>query len=368
MDKIKKFITCLVPVHACNFRCSYCYLSHHPEDNAYGRGIKNFVEPPERITKFFSIERTEGICYFNLCAAGETMLHPQLIELVSELTKQGHYVDIVTNGTISKAIDNLTIQLNDDQKKHLFIKFSFHYLELISRKMLDQYIDNVNKIKQNGISYTIEITPHDELIPYIDEIKEFSMKHFGAWPHITVARNEGTKEIELLTKLSREEYYKTWSVFDSAMFDFKFSIFNVKRCEFCNAGSWSLSVNLEDGCYDQCYGGERLGNIIDIDRPIYLHAIGKCREPHCFNGHAFLGFGDIPQIGTRMTYADERDRVMVDGNHWLQPSVLDFFSSKLIESNVELTEQEKNRAYNYNKYLHVKNFAKRVLKKIKVPK
>lgn len=349
MDKIKKIITCLVPVHACNFRCSYCYLSHHPKDNAYGHGIKNFVESPERIANFFSIERTGGISYFNLCAAGETMLHPQIIELVSELTKKGHYVDIVTNGTISKAIDNLTIQLNDEQKKHLFIKLSFHYLELISKKMMDKYIDNVNKIKQNGISYTIEITPHDELIPYIDEIKEFSMNHFGAWPHITVGRNEGTKEIELLTKLSREEYYKTWSVFDSPLFDFKFSIFNEKRCEFCYAGLWSISVNLEDGYYNQCYRGERLGNIKNLEDEIKLLPIGECREPHCFNGHMFLAFGDIPGIGDQFVYADERDRIDEKGCHWLQKEVIDFFSTKLYDSNEELSFQEKKQVMTKNR-------------------
>ena len=95
--------------------------------------------------------------------------------------------------------------------------------------MMSKFIGNVNRIKNSGISYTIEITPHDELVPFIDEIKEFSIREFGALPHITVARNEGTDDIALLTKYSREEYYNIWSQFDSALFKFKLSIFNQNR-------------------------------------------------------------------------------------------------------------------------------------------
>lgn len=332
MDKIKKFITCFVPVHACNFRCSYCYLSHHIHKDAYGGGIVPFAIPVNKIVKSLSVERLSGKCYFNLCAAGETMMHPEIIELVSGLSKEGHYVDIVTNGTLSRKFDELIEKLNDDQRKRVFIKFSFHYLELKNRNMMEKFLNNIEKIKVAKISYTIEITPHDELVPYIDEIKKFSLDNFGALPHITVARNEGTKDITLLTKYSRDEYRKIWGTFESALFDFKLKIFNEKRCEFCYAGLWSLAVNLENGYYSQCYIGDRLGNIGDLNRPINFRAIGKCREPHCFNGHAFLAFGDIPEL-ISPSYANERDRKTNTDEYWLQPEIRDFFNSKLAESN-----------------------------------
>ena len=78
-DQIKRFITCRVPVTACNFNCMYCYLRSIEK-----RTIENFVLAPEELSKKLSIERLGGICYFNLCADGETMLHPQLISLVKE--------------------------------------------------------------------------------------------------------------------------------------------------------------------------------------------------------------------------------------------------------------------------------------------
>lgn len=365
MDKISKFITCLVPVHACNFRCSYCYLSHHIDKDAYGGGIKPFAKKPDEIVKFFSQQRLGGPCYFNLCAAGETMMHPKLIDLVYELTKEGHYADIVTNGTLTPKIDELIEKLSVEQKKHLFIKFSFHYLELKKRNMMDRFICNVEKIKEAGISYTIEITPHDELVPFIDEIKELSIKEFGALPHITVARDEGTDKILLLTDYSREEYKRIWSQFDSKLFDFKLSIFNQDRkCDFCYAGLWSLAVDLETGLYRQCYGGDILGTFKKIDKPIKFRAIGKCRQPHCFNGHAFLACGDIPELDTPI-YVSERDREMVSGDHWFTPEIASFFSTKLSESNKQLSHAEKKKALRLNKVMKLLVLGEKVKRHLK---
>lgn len=336
MEGIKRFITCHVPVYACNFRCSYCYVGQHQE--AYQGGIKDFIVSPKEIANFFSPERTGGLCYFNLCGLGETFLHPQLIDLVHELTKEGHFCDVITNGVLSNKIDELINSLSSEQRKHLLLKFSFHCFQLKEKKLLETFVSNVNKAKAAGISYTIEITPHDELIPYIDEIKEFSMENFGALPHITVARNENTNKIERLSKLNREEYKKTWSVFSSPLFDFKIDIFGKKRKEFCYAGQNSLSVNLATGLYSQCYCGKTLGSITESDKSINFEPIGHCELPHCFNGHAFLAFGDIPELKTP-TYAQERNRITLNGESWLTNECKNFFSTKTYQNNELFSEK-----------------------------
>ena len=340
MDKIKRFITCFVPINICNFDCMYCYLNDFA--NAKHGGWKGFVLPPEELAASLSQERLGGPCYFNLCGTGETMLHPQLNALVAALTAEGHYADIITNGTLSNRFDELLSMLDAEQRQHLFIKFSFHYLELLRKKKMDVFLSNVARIRDAHISYTIEITPHDELIPYIDEVKAFSLKHFGALPHITVARTEGKADIPILSKLSREEYYRVWSQFDSELFRFKFRTFNEHRHEFCYAGDWSFCLDLASGAYTQCYVGKRLG-YIQHKGPLHLQAIGHCREPHCFNGHAFLTLGDIPELNAP-TYAAVRDRVTASGEHWLQPKVAAFFNTTLHESNAPYSTMAKARA------------------------
>lgn len=358
MEGIKRFITCHVPVSVCNFKCMYCYIGQIQQDKGK---IINFADSPINLAKKLSPEQLGGICYFNLCGNGETMMHPQLLDFVYELTGMGHYVDIITNGTLTNKFDELIGFLDDKRQSRLFVKFSFHYLELNRTGMMDQFLKNVDKIKNSKISYTIEITPHDELIPFIEEIKNFSYTHFGALPHVTVARNEATEDIELLTKLSREKYQRTWEQFDSKLFDFKFSIFKQKRCEFCNAGLWSLEIDLSTGNYNQCYRGRKLGNLLD-DKDIKLAPIGKCPLPHCFNGHAFLAYGDIPEMITP-TYREERDRVTTTGDHWLKSDCQNFFSTRLYENNEELSDEQKRRALKvtkkYNVKMNIKNIVKR---------
>ncbi len=344
-NAIKYFIGCGVPVFSCNFRCMYCYLGQHTNDSRLAGDIIKFSHSPDYIANYFSVEKLGGLSYFNFCASGETLLHPQIVELVNLLTKQGHYCDIITNGTISKKFDELIEVLSDEQKKHLLIKFSFHWLELKRLNLLSRYVENVKKIQEAGISFSIEITPHDELIPYIDEIKDFSIANFGALPHITVARNEATQDIEVLTKLSPEEYEKTWASFESDMFNFKYSTFGKKRCEFCYAGLWSLQLDLATGSYYQCYGGDLLGNI-DKEQ-INFRPVGHCKMPHCFNSHAYMTYGTIPNVETPY-YNNMRDRVCEDGSHWVQEKAREFFSTKLKDSHEQLSLREQKKVIRWS--------------------
>ena len=125
---------------------------------------------------------------------------------------EGHFLQIVTNTTITKEIDRYCS--GEVDASHLFFKCSFHYLQLKKRNMLDIFSDNVNRLRNAGFSITVEITPEDELVPYINEIKDFSIKRFGALPHITVTRNEDTKEFELLSKYTIKEFGEIWGTFD----------------------------------------------------------------------------------------------------------------------------------------------------------
>ena len=353
-NTIKRFITCSVPSTVCNLKCSYCYIRQIKRNDMC---TNRFVLPGLKLAELLTPQRLGGICYFNLCADGETLLHPDVIDLIDGLTIQGHYVDITTNGTISKKFDELIKRLNDTQQKHMFVKFSFHYLELLRTDLMNEFINNVNKIKNSLISYTIEITPHDELIKYIDEIKTISLSKFGALPHITVARDENTKNIELLTNFQREKYAQIWGQFDSKLFDFKLRIFNEKRKEFCYAGDWSLKLDLETGKYRQCYRGCELGNICD-EGAIHFKAIGCCPLPHCFNGHAFLALGNIPGLQVP-TYSDERNRIMKDGDNWLKQDCAKFFSTKLYESNEQYSSIKKG-------YYIINSIYSRIINKLKL--
>lgn len=344
MDKIKRMILLHVSTSICNFRCHYCYLAQRSEKY---QGVQPKMKySPEYVAKALSPERMGGICYINSCAEGETLLTKNIDLYYKALVEQGHYLEIVTNLTVTPMIDKI-LQWDAELLKRVEFKASFHYLELKRKNLLDVFANNANKIWKAGASVNIEITPSDELIPYIDEVKEFSLTHFGALPHLTIARNDATSGIEKLTRLSEKEYEETWKVFNSGFWEFKQTVFGKKQNDFCYAGLWSITVNLSDGYTNACYFKKaKRDNIFEnINKPYKFNPIGRCPIAHCYNAHMLLTFGLIPGA-TDVCYGNIRNRVRDDGTEWLQPELKDFFNSKLIDSNKKWsTSKEKRYLY-----------------------
>ena len=360
MEQMKRFIDCYIPVTTCNLRCSYCYIT---QTRKFKDKLPVFKYNAAHIKQALSRERLGGICHFNFCGGGETLLPPEIIPITRALLEEGHYIMIVTNGTASKRFDEYT-RFPKELLARLGFKFSFHYMELKRKNLLNKFFDNIQKVRQAGCSFSVEITPYDELIPYIDEIKAICVKRVGAYCHVTIARDESTvgDNKPILTRYSREEYKKIWGVFDSPLFDFKMSVFGVKRKEYCYAGVWSGIVDMGSGNFGQCYYTYFTQNIFeDLDKPIRWRAIGRnCLQPHCYNAHAFMTLGVIPSIETP-AYALLRNRLCKDGTEWLTPEMKDFLSSKL-ENTHELKETNDSSLAYYPAVLKVKT--KALLKKV----
>ena len=151
------------------------------------------------------------------------------------------------------------------------------------------------------------------------------------------------------------------------MFKFKTDIFYQKRNEFCYAGDWSLYVNLETGRMNQCYCGKTIGNLYDFSKPIPFEAIGKkCSLPHCYNGHAFLTIGDIPEINS-VTYDLTRNRICLDGSEWLQPEMKEVMQTRLSETNKQYSAIKKHSINKASKKdrLTIKKVKRKIRKIIK---
>ncbi|WP_077155033.1 radical SAM protein [Bacteroides bouchesdurhonensis] len=339
MDKIKRYIDCYVPITTCTLRCHYCYIVQH---GLFANKVPELKYSVETVRRALSKERLGGTCLINFCAAGETLISKDLLEYVRAFLEEGHYVMVVTNATISKRFDEI-VAFPPELLKRLFFKFSYHYLELKEKNLLDRFFSNIKKVRDAGCSFTLEVTPSDELIPFIDEMNKKSIEEIGAIPHITIARDERDPErLPILTNMNKEEYYKVWSKFKSAIFEYKMKIFEVKRTEFCYAGDWSFYLNLGTGMMTQCYKSLIKQNIFeDVEKPIKFCPIGNnCLEYHCYNGHSYIVLGDIPELDAP-TYAELRNRICIDGSEWLRPEMKSFMSTKLCESNKEYTQSEK---------------------------
>jgi hypothetical protein len=314
--------------------------------------------------KALSVERLGGKCLFNLCAGGETLLSESLIFVIRELLDEGHYVMVVTNGLLTSRFDRI-LELPASLVKHIIFKFSFHYLELKRINKFNVFFGNIRKIRNAGCSCTVELTPNDETIEYIDDIKTICMKELGALCHVTIARDDRDKRIPVLSKYSFSEFKKIWGTFNSDLFDFKTTIFYKKRKEFCYAGIWSCYLNLVTGELRQCYSEKFLQNVyIDIEKPIKFLPVGQdCKIAHCFNGHAFLSLGVIPELDTP-TYSELRNRYPAGNEEWVREDVKMFLSSKLKDSNREYTRMEKLFVKLNNRIFALYDFTRKVKRKL----
>lgn len=332
--RIHKFIELLVHgTTECNFHCEYCYVWRKQE---FTQGSITSEYTAKEIREALSQQKLGGPCHINACALGETLLSKDIVELTYELLEEGHYLSIITNGTITPKIDAI-LQFPEELLERMFFKFSYHYAELKRTKLSDIFWKNVDKVKNSPCSYSIEITPCDNLIDEIDNIKkEFAVRANGAMPHITFTRDGSKEGLDLLSELPLDEYKDVWKTFESELFDLKCSLYKKKICQTCYAGSWSYRVNVVNGNLQSCYQQELVGTVFDEGQKILpVIPVGHgCRLDYCFNNHAFLAWGDVPEIACD-NYFKVRDRTADDSLHWVKETYAAAMRQKLYDNNFE---------------------------------
>lgn len=335
----KRLINCIVPVTACNLKCHYCYIG---QMNDFHGEIKPLPYSVADIAYALRPERMGCYCNMNLCALGETLLAPYIVQLAEKLAQDGHFVTLVTNGLLNRKIEEICA-LSSDVQSHIFFKFSFHYLELKSKNLIDAFFNNILIVRNSNCSFTVELTVNDESIPYIEEIQNLCLKRLGAACHVIESRNQTTDGLIRLTRLPVGEHLDAWRPFDSDLFAFQETTYEMKRHEFCYAGDWVLSFYLESGNILTCFGGGNLlGNLyVSPDEPFHAAAVGSnCPWPHCYPSYAVMTSGAIPSLSTPC-YAQMRNRVCLDKSEWLKPAVKDFFSMQFRDSNTEYSPLKK---------------------------
>ena len=119
-------------------------------------------------------------------------------------------------------------------------------------------------------------------------------------------------------------------------------LFGVKRKEFCYAGQWSLLVDISSGEASQCYGRMNTQNIFkDLSKPIKFRPVGHtCTQAYCFNGHAHIAWGIIPEYNAP-SYYEIRNRTCIDGTNWVKGGCESLFKQKFVDNNKEFSSIQK---------------------------
>lgn len=331
MEKIKNFIECLLPVTSCNIKCSYCYVI---QEGRREMEIPRLNYSVDTMIRAMTKERFGGVCYFSICGAGETLIPEYTLDIVQGLLENGHYVNITTNGTITKRFEEIEKRFSRECCERLHFAFSFHYLELKRLNLIEHFFENVNRVKKLGSSFVVQLNFCDEYVPYVEEIKKVCVERVGAYPQLALTRREKNypnTKYEIDSDLSEKDYLEMGRKFDSELFEFTYKQFMKKRKEFCYAGDWSYVLNLKTGLLKRCYQSCVVQNIFEnIEKPIFKCAVGKCcNQPYCINSSHFMSLGIIPEIETP-SYANLRNRE--EGN-WYNEGMKEALGGKLAETN-----------------------------------
>lgn len=315
--EINKFIEIHFPLGACNMQCSYCYIGQHDTK------MKELKYSIEDIRKAFAKERLGGISLVNLCSDGETMLHPDMPSIIRVLLEEGHYVMVVTNGTMTNRLKEC-LALPSELLTRLFFKISFHYEEMKKSSMLNIFFDNIRMLKASPCSLTVEYIVCDETWDDIEQFKKICMEQLGTYPQMNMPRDARKCSLGICSRYSWENYIKKYEQLgiSSSFFDFRKQMFGKKYKKFCYAGKRSLWINMGTGCSYQCYALPPLQYFMDYRKPVRWLAIGEhCNVAHCYSNHAFMTLGVTPcPDGTsyQPTYDEIRDRKTIDGLSWLK--------------------------------------------------
>ena len=349
MKNFVRFFNCPVPVTGCNLRCDYCYIVQQGNEKQldFRETSDGFQYSVPHMLKALSPERLGGICAFHLCGLGETLLWSEICEFAMGLYKMGHYVSFTSNCTVTKVIEKFAM-FPEEYRAKMFFKCSFHYREFKRLGLLERFAENVNILANAGISYSVEIVTNDYVLENLEEIKQFSLQHFGALPHVLTQRNEHIpgRFPRMESVMDRERYDRTWGQFHSELFTYHQEHFDRRHREFCYAGVYTFEFLLKNGDVYPCPGNrKKIMNLFeDIDStPLFVPVGHNCPFDNCWFGFVthILG-GDDRDLDSPLYFRDFRNRIREDnGKQWLSETMYEVYGHRCSEFHSAKEEEKK---------------------------
>lgn len=314
MEKISKEITLYVPGDYCNMRCSYCYLTENFHRNRNCE-MPDFKYPVDHMIKAFDPVRIGGLAHIIVIGSGETLIDERVVELSRGLVEYGHIVEVVTNGTLTKRIEEL-IKLPLKNIDRLVVKCSLHWNELKRLNLVEEYFDNIKKCISAGASSYPFLVIGDEYMNELEEINAKCQEELNVSPVCSPCVVETDPEQIVKKRMKstspasdKNIVDKVNQIFDSEVYRQCLKVLEVDvRNIFCYAGKYSFGVLLQDGGLIRCHQTPQEGGCFfeNIDNPFCgLDYVGnECAIGTCCLQYDMFAFGLIPEIENIPTYAE----------------------------------------------------------------
>ena len=145
----------------CNLDCEYCF----------GKIIDTSIKVNSIKTDLLlEILDKNGKIYRLSFTGGEPTLIPNFVEACKSITKK-HFISFNSN-LISKNIIEFALEINPDRILH--IHASFHYDELIQKKLLAKFSKNYNLLKDSGFNVFAEAVAYPQIEKKVNIISKFA--------------------------------------------------------------------------------------------------------------------------------------------------------------------------------------------------
>ncbi len=241
----------------CNLDCEYCFGKITDTSvKVHSIDIVKLISNLDKTGKTFRISFT----------GGEPTLVPNFIETCREVTAK-HYIAFNSN-LISKNIKKFSEVIDKDRVLH--IHASFHYDELLKKKLLNRFIENYNLLKSSGFNIYAEAVAHPMLKAKLNEIKDIAKKNSI---DLTFAPFYG--------KFNKETYPESYSLEELELFRIsknEISCFTQKG-DLCNAG-YNVAVVFSNGNVYPCHQIKtKIGNI--YGEFVFNNKLVNCPSKKC---------------------------------------------------------------------------------------
>lgn len=250
----------------CNFDCKMCYVHVMDQEDAVKRELST-----DQWKRIFDQAYENGLV-IALLTGGECLLRKDFKELYLHLWNKGVTVSVNTNGFLIDD-DYINFFKQYPPKKiqiTLYGSNDLEYEAITGRKAFDRVFSTLNKLKNNGINFSVAITPCKQSLHFCKNIMKlayendfpFTLNELMLPPRENIQRNDYYITVEELVDLACERARLRGKVLEpcareSLPVPGESTSGGTKTKKRCYAGGCRYSVNWE-GRLTACVGMDSL--------------------------------------------------------------------------------------------------------------
>jgi MoaA/NifB/PqqE/SkfB family radical SAM enzyme len=133
---------------SCNYRCSYCTQRFLDDRGRWARDLPRFLAAFEALPGSWEIK----------LSGGEPFVHPNLLDLVTALSRRGFVISIVTNLSASEDLLRAFLDAVDHRMGVFSASLHLEYVGDGLRQTLDEFIDRCKLVRSRLLAGSLSVT------------------------------------------------------------------------------------------------------------------------------------------------------------------------------------------------------------------